>query len=466
MSSLFHRLRAFTGDRLLRRVVRNSSYLFASNAISAVLSIVTANVLGVKSFGELEIITVFVSNVNRLLSFRMGDAVVRYMGEALERGEHERAGAVVKAALLIEALTSLAAYGILALLAPLGAALIAKDTRLAPLFLVYGISILANLVTETSTGVLQVTNHFRSQALITLIQSLAVAAMLALAVVRGGSNEQLIWAVMWAYLTGKLIAGLGPVLVAAYWLPKSVGRDWWRASFALLPPWRELIRFGVSTNISATINVIARDSEGLWVGYFFNATVTGYYKTARAIINLIVMPINPFISTTYPEITRAFVSRQWQRLRDLLGRVSLIAAVWTSAVALGLLLLGRQALFGPVNLFGHTFQLYKAEYLPAYPVLLVLLVGYGAANILFWNRPLLLAQGLADYALKVSFWAMLGKVALSLIFLPAAGYLAEAGFLSLYFVVSVGVMVWRGLEGVRRAEAGTPPAPAGQGAAP
>ncbi|HMN59770.1 MAG TPA: lipopolysaccharide biosynthesis protein [Anaerolinea sp.] len=466
MSSLFHRLRAFTGDRLLRRVVRNSSYLFASNAISAVLSIVTANVLGVKSFGELEIITVFVSNVNRLLSFRMGDAVVRYMGEALERGEHERAGAVVKAALLIEALTSLAAYGILALLAPLGAALIAKDTRLVPLFLVYGISILANLVTETSTGVLQVTNHFRSQALITLIQSLAVAAMLALAVVRGGNNEQLIWAVMWAYLTGKLIAGLGPVLVAAYWLPKSVGRDWWRASFALLPPWRELIRFGVSTNISATINVIARDSEGLWVGYFFNATVTGYYKTARAIINLIVMPINPFISTTYPEITRAFVSRQWQRLRDLLGRVSLIAAVWTGGVALGLLLLGRQALFGPVNLFGRTFQLYKAEYLPAYPVLLVLLVGYGAANILFWNRPLLLAQGLADYALKVSFWAMLGKVALSLIFLPAAGYLAEAGFLSLYFVVSVGLMVWRGVEGVRRAEAGLPPAPAGQGAAP
>jgi O-antigen/teichoic acid export membrane protein len=456
MSWLLARLRAFGGDRLLRRVVRNSTYLFASNAISAVLSIVTANLLGVKSFGELEIITVFVSSVNRLLSFRMGDAVVKYMGEALERGEMERAGALVKAAALIEALTSLAAYGILALLAPLGAAWIAKDNRLAPLFLAYGISILANLITETSTGILQVTNHFRSQALITLLQSVVVAAMLALAVLRGGVADQMIWSVMWAYLSGKVVAGMGPVLVALFWLPKALGRDWWRASFKLLPPWRELIRFGVSTNFSATINVIARDSEGLWVGFFFNATVTGYYKTARAIINLIVMPINPFISTTFPEITRAYVNRQWQRLRDLLRRVSLIAGLWTGAVALGLLLLGRQLLFGPVLIFGHTFQLYRTEYLPAYPVLLILLVGYGVANVLFWNRPLLLVQGQADYALAVSFWAMLGKVALAFLLLPRAGYLAESAFLSLYFLVSVGVMVWRGLRGVRLAEQTTP----------
>ena len=452
MTSLLARLRAFSGDRLLRRVVRNSSYLFTSNAISAVLSIVTANVLGVKSFGELEIITVFVSNVNRLLSFRMGDVVVKYMGEALERGETERAAAVVKAGALIEAVTSLAAYAILVLLAPLGAALFAKDTSLVPLFLVYGFSILANIITETSTGVLQVTNHFRSQASITLLQSIVVAVMLVLAVVKGGTTDQMIWGVMLAYLSGKMVAGLGPVMVAAYWLPKTLGKDWWKASFGLLPPWRELIRFGLSTNVSATINVIARDSEGLWVGFFFNSTVTGYYKTARAIINLIVMPINPFISTTYPEITRAFVSRQWQRLRDLLGRVSTIAAVWTGGVAIVLVLFGEELLFSPITLFGRTFQLYKTEFLPAYPVLLIMLVGYGTANILFWNRPLLLVQGLADYALAVSFWAMAGKVALALFFLPRAGYLAEAGFLSLYFVVSVGVMVWRGLGGVRQAE--------------
>jgi O-antigen/teichoic acid export membrane protein len=453
MNSLMERVRAFTGDRLLRRVVRNSTYLFASNFISAILSIVTANVLGVKDFGALDIATQFVTNVNRLLSFRMGDMVVKYVSEALERGEMERAGALVKAAGLIEGVTSLAAYAVLALLAPLGAIYIAHDVQLIPLFLVYGISILANITTETATGVLQVTNHYRSQALITFLQSVVTAVLLAVTVVRGGTQIELMWGVMGSYLGGKVIAGLGPIGVALYWLPRRLGKDWWRASLKLLPPWRELIRFGVSTNLSATINVLARDSEGLWVGYFFGSTVTGYYKTARAIVNLIVMPITPFISTTYPEITRAFVARQWQRLRDLLRRVTFIAAAWTGAVVLGLLVLGKPLLFTGVTLFGRSWALYsKAGYLPAYGVLLVLLIGYSAANILFWNRPLLLAQGLADTAFKVSFWAMLVKVVLTLILLPGAGYLAEAWLLTGYFVVSVGVMAWKGLANVRAAE--------------
>ena len=182
-----------------------------------------------------------------------------------------------------------------------------------------------------------------------------------------------------------------------------------------------MIRFGLSTNLSATINLVARDSEGLWVGFFFGSTAAGYYKMARAVINLIIMPINPFISTTYPEITRAYAARQWLRLRDLLRRVSILAAAWTGAVALGLLLFGQQLLFSPVILFGHTFQLYKSEFLPAYPVSVNPPAGYGCANILFWNRPLLLAQGLADYALKVSFWAMLVKVILTIAAAPAPG---------------------------------------------
>jgi len=451
MSALLQRARGFASDRLLRRVVRNSTYLFASNVIGAVLTIATAGLLGVQAFGVLGIITNFVSNVNRLLSFRMGDVVVRYMGQALAQDQPDklRAAAVVKAAGLVEALTSLAAFGVLALLAPLGAAYNAKDAALTPLFLLFGVSILANLASETATGVLQVTGHFRSQALINLAQSVLVAAWIALAALRGGG----LFEVLLAYLAGKIILGLGPVLVALYWLPKALGAAWWRAPLALLPPWKEFVWFGIHTNFSGTINVFARDSEVQWVGFFFGPTVSGYYKVALALINLVVMPINPFISTTYPEITRAFAARQWQRVRDLLRRVTIISGGWTAAVGLGLLLIGQPLLFSDWNLFGRTFHIYRPEYLPAFPVLLVLLAGYGTANTLFWNRPLLLAQGLAGYALRVSFAAMALKVALALVLLPRTGYLAEAAILSGYFILSVGWMTWRGLRGLRQAEA-------------
>jgi O-antigen/teichoic acid export membrane protein len=83
---------------------------------------------------------------------------------------------------------------------------------------------------------------------------------------------------------------------------------------------------------------------------------------------------------------------------------------------------------------------------------MVLLVGYGVANIFFWDRKLLLAQGYAGYPFWVSFWTMLVKVALILVLLPRTGYLVEAAILSGYFIITVGLNVWRGLREINRAE--------------
>jgi len=446
VTSLRETFQSWKQDKLLRRVVGNSSYLFASNAIGAILSIVTAGLLGVRDFGVLGIITSFVVNINRLLSFRMSDVVVKYMGEALARQEKDRAAAVVKAAGLVEAVTSLAAFGILVLLAPLGAKYIVKDPLTTSLFILYGAIILANIATETSIGFLRVTNHFRSLAFINLLQSILVAGLIVVAAVRGGNLIE----VMWAYLIGKVILGIGPILTALYWIPRTIGKDWWKTSFSHLPPWKEFFRFAVSTNFSGTINIFARDSEVQWIGFFFGPAVAGSFKVALALIGLIIMPIDPFIATTYPEITRAFAMRQWERLRGLIKRVTLISFAWTCAVAVGLFLVGRQLLFSNWVIFGHTFHIYKPEYLPAYPVLLVILAGYGFANILFWNRSLLLAQGKADEALWIAFFAMLAKVGLALLVLPHAPYIAEAFILSGYFIVSVGLQTWRGLSLVKR----------------
>jgi hypothetical protein len=249
---------------------------------------------------------------------------------------------------------------------------------------------------------------------------------------------------------------MGPILTALYWIPRTLGKDWWKASFSHLPPRKEFFRFAVSTNFSGTINIFARDSEMQWIGLFFGPTIAGYFKVALALIGLIIMPIDPFIATTYPEITRAFAMHQWARLRSLIKRVTLIAFSWTGAVAVGLFIVGRQVLFTNWVIFGHTVHIYNPEYLPAYPILLVILAGYGFANILFWNRSLLLVQGKADEALWIAFLAMLAKVGLALLILPHAPYIAEAFILSGYFIASVGVQAWRGLSLVRRQAAKEP----------
>jgi O-antigen/teichoic acid export membrane protein len=399
------------------------------------------------NFGVLGTVTVFVANINRLFSFRMGDVVVKYMGEALARDEKQRAAAVVKVAFLTEAVTSVAAFAALVLLAPLGAKYFAHDEGTVTLFLLFGISILVNIISESAVGVLQVTNHYRSQALINLVQTALVAVLLGLAAIYHAGLEL----VLGIYLLGKVILGVGPVLVAFYWLPRVLGKDWGRASLATLPSLRELTRFALHTNFNGTVTMIARDSELPIVSAFFGSAAAGYYKIALALINLIVQPINPFISTTYPEITRTFANREWSRLRTLLRRVTIIATTWTGAVAIGLVFIGRPLLFQSWNFLGHTVDL-LSEYAPAYPLVLILLVGYGTANILFWNRPLLLAQGQAGYPFRVSFWAMLVKIALSLVLLPRADLWVAAALLSTYLLVTVGLISLRGLRAVARAE--------------
>ena len=86
--------------------------------------------------------------------------------------------------------------------------------------------------------------------------------------------------------------------------------------------------------------------------------------------------------------------------------------------------------------------------------LIVLLVGMVFNFTLFWNRPLLLSLSLPTYALTAVLLAGVLKTALAFALVPRYGYVMEAALLSLYYVVSVGLMVWRGVQEIRHQETG------------
>ena len=97
-------------DPLLGKVVRNSAHLFTSNTISLALTVVqgalAVRLLGAAGLGLITLVMGYASIVNSLLSFRMGELVVRYGGEQIEKGELTKASALIKAAGLAEALVS------------------------------------------------------------------------------------------------------------------------------------------------------------------------------------------------------------------------------------------------------------------------------------------------------------------------------------------------------------------------
>lgn len=429
-------------DTLLRRVLRNTTYLFSSNTISMGLTslqgLMAAALLGAKDYGTQGLIIAFASNLNRLLSFRMNELVVKYAGHFLADGEHKKAGAVIKAAGIAEAITSFTAYGLLLLLAPWGAAVFIKDPTTVPWIGIFGLALLANLATETSTAVLQLGGHYRTQAMLTLAQNLVTAGWIGAAFFLKGSFIDVIL----AYLAGKSLFGLGMLGAAIYHTRSLLGAGWWKASTHQQLEWRGMASFAVSTNLSQTVNMLIRDSEVLWVGYFLSSTQAGYYKFALAMVNVILMPINPFIQTTFPEMTRSVAKKAWSQLRTLLRRTSLIALTWTGGAALGLLIFGKWLL----SIFKH------GEYLPALPVIWILLVGFGFANVLFWNRSLLLAFGRPHYPLTANILAGIVKTSLMFLLVPLLGIRMEAVALSLYFILSIGAITLEGLRDLKRVE--------------
>ncbi len=441
-------LRSWRQDRLLRGVIQNSSYLFSSSTISAILSagqsILIARLLGPVDYGIVTgVVIVVATNVNRLLSFRMSEVVVKYWHQYLAEGRKDRAAAMVKAAGLTEAVTSILAYLVLILLAPLAARYLAKDTNTLPLFVFYGLVLLSNLIYETSTGVLQACGHFDRLATVNLSQSVVTATAILLAFVFKGGMV----AVLAAYLLGKTVAGGAIVFFAWRELKKQLGDGWQRVSWDAIPHWRELASFAVNTNLHGTVNLAVRDSETLWIAGFLSPLEAGYFRLALSVITLVMMPIDPFIGPTYAQISRTIAQRQWQLTTRLLKRVSLLAAAWTLSAG------GFLALFG----WWVIPFIYTAKYRPAYPAFVILLIGYGFANIFQWNRPLLLALGKPGYPFQVSAVTGVIKTVLTLTLTPVFGYLAESAILSAYFVASISLILRRGLVEIRqRAEISAP----------
>jgi O-antigen/teichoic acid export membrane protein len=419
---------------LLRRVVTNSGYLFSTTGISAVLGmlqgILVARLLGVDGYGIIGVITLFTGVVNNLVSFRMGELVIKFVGEYTEAGDEPRAAAVFKLSALVEMGASVVAFALLVLLAPLAAQYLAKDPSLAGLFIVYGLVVLANLISESSTGLLQIFDRFRPVAILGLVGNIVTLVVVALVYLLHGG----LLGILLAYLLGKTVGALGLTLVALQESGHRWGSDWWRRSLDPIKlQFRQLAHFAVSTNISASISLITKDSELLWVSLFRGPVETGYYRLALTLSNLVQMPVSPLPQATYPELSRQAARGEWSAMRHLLRQGSWLAGGYTLAATIFLIIFGKPLIA----------WLYSPEFLPAYPALVILLLGYVVANTFYWRRSALLALGRADYPAKVNLVLAAIKMVGILLLVPRYGYLACAALLAGFYWIGSFITVWK-----------------------
>jgi len=429
-------LSKFKNDPLFAKIMRSSGSLFSNNTfaygLSLVQNIMATRLLGPAGLGLISVVMAFSSTVNSILSFRMGELVVRYGGEYLTQQKKEQASALLKAASITEAAVSLLAFLAVLVTAKLAEIYSAKTPDTAWMFMLFAINLLANFNTETSTGILQITGKIKLQGTVNLIQAVITTIIIAGAFFFNGS----IITVLIAYLVGKSITGLGLFLLAQTQLKEKLGSGWWTTPVSALMAQREVFRFAFSSNISATIIKLFRESEPIWVSFFLNTTAVGYYRVALSLIHILSVPADPLIATTFPEINALAAEKKWKRLKGFLKKITTFSFAYNLAIGMGLFFWGRWIIL-----------IYSGEkYLDAYPALIALAVGLVFNYTLFWNRPLLLALGLPEFPIYATLAAGVIKLALSFWLVPMYGVVAAGGLLSFYYIASVGAMVIRGLQ--------------------
>jgi O-antigen/teichoic acid export membrane protein len=404
--------------------------------LSAVQSILVARLIGVFGVGIVVNITKFTTNTSQLLSFRMGELVVTYVGQYYEQGNKQKAAAVLRSAAIIESLTAVLKFIVILLFAPIIARYLVRQPELTPLFIFYGYSVFANLTSQTSTAALQVFKRFDILAILNLSQNVLSFVIVVIAFI----NQGTIVDVVTAYLTAKVFNGIALLVFSMIYAHRELSADWWRAPWDATISTKAFWKFAFSSNLSATVKLVAQDSEELWITYFLSPIAAGYYTTAMRVIAMILLPINPFIQPTFLEITTQAAKREWEKLKELLRKTSQIAGTWTLGVGVVLLLIGWWLI---------PFA-YGEEFAPSTPAALILLVGFGLANTLYWNRPLLLALEKPIYPLAVSAIAMVVKIGLAIWLVPQFGYLVQAGLLSAYLAVTVGLNARQGVRIIRQ----------------
>ena len=436
-------LRVFDTE-LLRRILRNSSYLVSATVLSAAMGMVQGaiqvRVIGVAGLGLLGAMGNFTNVLNRFTSFRIDELVVRYVRLYEERKQHDRAAAVFKMATLLELSGNVLAFLLILLLAPLGVKLFSDQGGVEYLFILYGSLVLINVFFDSSDGILQVFNRFGAKSVIDITQSVIRLGLTVLVWLTGGGMIEIIL----AELAGRLVRSVAVLAVALSTAKRKWGAGWWRTPLSVLrTDRRSLLTFAFSTNLSATVSLVAKDSEDLWANAFLGNLVGGYYAIARTLIGFLQIPVSPLPSTTYPELSRAVAKDDWKSVSHVLRRGSMLAALYSLPVAAFLILFGPQV----ITLYSPTIAA-EGNLTQVYVPLLILLGGYTVVNVFYWSRAALLAFNRPVFPTIVNSIGMVIKVAGIFLF-ASCGAVAFAALLAGYYVFTVGVAVIRIIQDLR-----------------
>lgn len=346
-------------DRHFRSLLKNSSYLGLSRIVSAVAGVATlafsGRGLGLELFGLLVVIHSYSQVASGLSRFQSWQLVVRYGGRALGGGEIAQFKAATSFALGLDLASGFGGMVVAITLLPLINNWFGLPDRMVGLAMLY-CTLLPTMTAAAPNGVVRVLDRFDliswqgtftpiSRAILTFFAWWLVWPFEAYVLIWYASDlggDLFTWFFAWRELKRRdLLAGIKPSL-RPHLLPGA---------------WRFAIHVNLTSSLTSTWAPLAR----LIVGGLLGPASAALYRVAASLADSAQKPADLLARAYYPEVVRMDLATKhpWR----LMKRAMVASGVFGGIAVLAVLIGGKPLLGGA---FG-------AQFVPAYPILLILL---------------------------------------------------------------------------------------------
>ncbi|QNM83060.1 lipopolysaccharide biosynthesis protein [Sphingomonas sabuli] len=407
----------------MRSLLKNSSYLGASRIVAAIASVATlaftGRALGVMMFGLLILIHSYAQAASSLSKFQSWQIVVRYGGQGLAAGRPEDFKVATGFSFGLDMLSGV--FGMIAAMAILP--LIGTWFGIPRDYIWLGVlycTVIPTMQAMTPSGVLRTLDRFDLVSWGGIAYPIARAIFAGIAFLNDAPFE--IYLLIW------WVTDMGGDLFM-WWLTvrELKRRDMSDALRPTLNPhplqgaWKFAIRVNLTSSLTAAWGPVAR----LIVGGLLGPASAAFYRVAATLSDSAQKPTDLMARAFYPEVMK--LDTRTKRPWKLMLRGAALAAIF-GVLSVLLVVVAGEALIKLI--FG-------AQFAPAYPVLIVLVLAPMLAMLSFPFEPMLYSLGRSAGPLKARIG---GTIVYFAIVAPLAWQYGVQGAAAA-FVIATGIFV-------------------------
>jgi O-antigen/teichoic acid export membrane protein len=315
-------LRALLRDRLLRRMLKNTSYLLSGTAGASFLGLValalTARALGPELLGVLALIQAYIGMVDRA-RMETWPALIKYGAEALEHERRDDFKSLIKFGFLLDLATSL-----LATVIAVAGVYVAgwwldwtpETMEMASLFSL----VILFRTSSMPVAVLRLFNRFGLDAAQDIISAIVRVLFVAIAYMAGAG----LWTFLLIILAADIINSL--LLTSAAWVV--LWREGYRGVMTsscegITQRCPGIWGFIWSLNAGNIARKSTRELDILFVGGMLGPAAASLYHIAKKLGEVLVLVGTPIQQAVYPELARLWVRAEAARFRRTVTQIDL-----------------------------------------------------------------------------------------------------------------------------------------------